>query len=59
MSIMFILYFLLPFAQNIQRFGKIFELKDSFCRVALFKGTFHLVLTVDLIAWYVEKLKRL
>ena len=47
MSIMFPLYFLRPFAQNMQRFGKIFDLENSFFSVALFKGTFDLVLTVD------------
>ena len=47
MSIMIPLYFLRPFAQNMQRFGKIFDLEDLLFSVALFKGTFDLVLTVD------------
>ena len=46
-SVMFILYFLRPFAQNVHRFGKIFDLEDSFSCLLLFKGNFHLVLTVD------------
>ena len=44
---MFPLYFLRPFAQHIQRFGKIFDLEDSLFCVAVFKGTFDLIFTVD------------
>ena len=46
-SVILHLYFLRPFAENIQRFGKIFDLEHSLFCVALFKGTFDLVLTVD------------
>ena len=55
MSTMVPLYFLRPFALNIQRFSKIFDLEGSFFCVALFKGTFDLVLTVDvdgLVLWH-------
>ena len=44
---LFPLDFLPPFAQNMQRFGKIFDLEDWLFCAALFKRTFDLVLTVD------------
>ena len=57
MSVMVPFYFLRPFAQNIQRFSKIFDLGGSFFCVALFKETFDLILTVDvdgLVLWETE-----
>ena len=60
MPIRFPLYFLWLFAQNIQRFGKIFDLEDSFFCVLLYlKELLTWYFLLMLMGWYFEKLKRL